>query len=68
MSEEDELKDGEERHSDDAPINIAEEDLEEVVPEDGEVPLEEAVDGVLVGDGDDEDELDIDPDFIEPSY
>jgi hypothetical protein len=67
MSEEEELKDGEERHSDDAPINLDPEDLEEVAPEDGEVPLEEAVDGVLV-DTEEEDELDIDPDFIEPSY
>lgn len=67
MSEDDELKDGEERHNDDSPINLGEDDLEEVAPEDGEIPLEEAVDGVLVGE-DDEDELDIDPDFIEPSY
>lgn len=63
----DELQDGEERHNDDAPLNIDEEDLEEVAPEDGEVPIEEAVDGVLV-DTEEEDELDIDPDFIEPSY
>ncbi|MEN9647942.1 MAG: hypothetical protein RLY57_746 [Candidatus Parcubacteria bacterium] len=50
----DELQDGEERHNDDAPLNIDEEDLEEVAPEDGEIPLEEAVDGVLVGDDDEE--------------
>lgn len=62
----DELQDGEERHDDDAPLNISDDDL----PEDEMPPLEETEDGVYVNgsDNEDEDELDIDEAFIEESY
>jgi hypothetical protein len=65
----DELQDGEERHSDDAPLNISDDDLPE---DDGMPPVEVAEDGVYATGGDDdeedEDELDVDPELIEESY
>lgn len=60
------LLDGEERHSDDVPLAISDDDLPE---EDAMPPVEEAEDGVLVSSGDeDEDELDVDPELVEQSY
>jgi hypothetical protein len=59
----DELQDGEERHSEDTPLTITDDDL----PEDDSMPaLEETEDGVYKDtENEDEDELDVDPELVE---